>query len=111
MVAARLVGSRARCLLAFQEFRELADDIIAPVRRHQVDALDHAARGSQQLLRLAQTLLMAMLPGGAHPRSHALRNADARYLVMQVFGVARTMQRDTAKNERHRWLSYSVEEA
>src|SRR5579885_1852522 len=111
MVAARLVGSRARCLLAFQEFRELADDIIAPVRRHQVDTLDHAARGSQQLLGLAQALLVAMLAGGAHPRSHAIRYADARYLVMQVFGVARTVQRDAAKNERHWRFPHPVEEA
>src|SRR5579885_104068 len=111
MVAARLVGSRAGCLPAFQEFRELTDDIVAPVGGHQVDTLHHATSGGQQVLSPAQTLLVAMLPGSTHSRSHAIGNADARYLIMQVFGVARAVQGDTAKNERHRRLSHAVEEA
>src|ERR1700730_6327649 len=87
-----------------QHFCEFADYIITGIGWHKVDALDYAACSREEFLGNFKALIMSMFASCTHSGPHLFRDSNARYFVMQIFGMARTMHGDTSRDERNRWF-------
>src|SRR5258708_10224896 len=87
-----------------QHLCELTDYIITGIGWHKVDALDYAACSREEFLGNFKALFMSMFASCTHSGTHIFRDSNARYFIVHIFGMARTMQGDTTQDERNRWF-------
>src|SRR5262245_9418835 len=89
----------------------LRDHLESTERGHQVGARVAAAHGADELLRHLDPDAEGAVPRLAKPPAHVLGNRDARHLVVEELGMARTVKGQDADQDRNGRASRALEEA